>query len=377
VDRLKKINARLDELKRMLDEANDEKSIEEIEREAEALTKERAALIEKMKAESRVRFETARQTEMPSGDNAEERAAEQVRTLMQNRAITIATPDILRVNVQDPSISPLVGLPYSSLVDRLTLTNAIGAETFQKAFMKNYGTASYTNEGQQYPESDPAWDFVTISKAKIAIYTEVSEEFEKLAPSMYLAEIKKNLAIAIKRQLSTEVILGAGTINALTGIVNAPNNVINPATNLPLGAIDENTLDEIVFNYGGPNDFTDGVLILNKLDLLAFSRVRGQQDLRKVYNIDLKNQTIDGVPYILNNALPALSNSNTPQDAVCILYGSLSAYTLAVFSNIEIMKSVDFRFRQGQIAYKASGFFGGNVTQYNGFLRVRKQSSSS
>lgn len=373
MDRLKKINARLDELKRMLDEANDEKSIEEIEREAEALTKERAALIEKMKAESRARFETARQTEMPSGDSAEERAAEQVRTLMQNRAITIAAPDILRVNVQDPSISPLVGLPYSSLVDRLTLTNAIGAETFQKAFMKNYGKAGYTEEGQQYPESDPEWDFVTISKAKIAIYTEVSEEFEKLAPSMYLAEIKKNLAIAIKRQLSTEVILGAGTINALTGIVNAPDNVINSASDLPLTAIGENTLDEIVFNYGGPNDFTDGVLILNKLDLLAFTRVRGQQDLRKVYSIDLKNQTIDGVPYILNNALPALSDENTTSSAVCMLYGSLSAYTLAVFSNLEIMKSVDFRFRQGQIAYKASGFFGGNVTQYNGFLRVRKQ----
>ena len=52
-------------------------------------------------------------------------------------------------------------------------------------------------------------------------------------------------------------------------------------------------------------------------------------------------------------------------------YGPLSNYEVAVFSDIEAKKSTEYKFKQGQTAYKACVFMGGNVVAKNGFIRVK------
>ena len=47
---------------------------------------------------------------------------------------------------------------------------------------------------------------------------------------------------------------------------------------------------------------------------------------------------------------------------------------VAVFSDIDAQKSTEYKFKQGQIAYKASVFMGGNVVARNGFIRVKNPS---
>lgn len=48
-------------------------------------------------------------------------------------------------------------------------------------------------------------------------------------------------------------------------------------------------------------------------------------------------------------------------------YGPLSNYEVAIFSDIDAQKSTEYKFKQGQIAYKACVFMGGNVVAKNGF----------
>jgi HK97 family phage major capsid protein len=139
-------------------------------------------------------------------------------------------------------------------------------------------------------------------------------------------------------------------------------------------AIDETTLDEIIYAFGGDEDVEDGaVLILNKKDLKAFATFRDAEG-EKVYTVvnNGNTGTIDGVPYLINSACKALSAAATASASYCMAYGPLSNYTMAIFSDVDIQRSTDYKFKEGMIAHKGVVFAGGNVTAKNGFLRVKK-----
>src|SRR5690606_23858908 len=110
---------------------------------------------------------------------------------------------------------------------------------------------------------------------------------------------------------------------------------IDPDTDVELAAIDEDTLDEIIFSYGGEEDVEDGaVLILNKADLKAFAQLRDGNG-NKLHAIRANGNTgsIDGVEYIINSACTPLS-TGAPGD-YAMAYGHLSSYGLAIFSDID------------------------------------------
>ena len=69
---------------------------------------------------------------------------------------------------------------------------------------------------------------------------------------------------------------------------------------------------------------------------------------------------------------PALSASATAAGTYCMAYGSLSNYRLVVFSDLDVQRSTDYKFKEGMIAHRAEIYAGGNVVTYNGFIRVKK-----
>jgi len=119
------------------------------------------------------------------------------------------------------------------------------------------------------------------------------------------------------------------------------------------------------------------VLILNKRDLKAFAKLRDKQG-RKVYTIVNHGNTgtIDGVPYVINSACGAVTDTQTKAIVYCMAYGPLSNYEMAIFSDIDARKSLDYKFKQGQIAYRADIFAGGAVAAHNGFIRVKRPASA-
>ena len=204
------------------------------------------------------------------------------------------------------------------------------------------------------------------------LYTEITEELEKLPAINYQAEVIKNINISLRKKISQQIIKGDGTTNNFTGIFSDKADALKDQADLEISAIDENTLDDIVFAYGGDEAIENGAcLIINKNDLRAFAKLRTKEG-RKVHNIDYVNQTIDGIPYVLNGNCSALSDPSTGTGTYCIAYGSLLNYEVPIFSNVEIGKSTDYKFKDGIICYKASVFTGGNVVGYKGFVRVKK-----
>ena len=53
-------------------------------------------------------------------------------------------------------------------------------------------------------------------------------------------------------------------------------------------------------------------------------------------------------------------------------YGSLKNYKVTLFSDVEIQKSTDYKFKQGITSYRASVMAGGNTVKLDGFVRVTK-----
>ena len=301
----------------------------------------------------------------------------------------IATPNVkasLSVEQTAPVVHTAPDLnqtvnPVSALIDLVKAVPLQGGETYERGFVKDYGAdgAGVTAEGATYNDVEPTFGYVTIEKQKVTAYTEEPEEMQKLPNADYDSVIEGSVSKAIRRYLSRQILIGDGSTSKLKGIFFNPSNaserVIDPDTDITsIAAIDDGTLDEIIYSFGGDED-VEGIatLILNKKDLKAFAKLRDKQG-RKVYTIVNNGQTgtIDGVPFIINSACAAVSDSATAAGAYEMAYGPLQNYELAIFSDIDVRRSDDYKFKNGQTAFRASMFAGGSVAAWNGFIRVKK-----
>ena len=301
----------------------------------------------------------------------------------------IATPNVkasLSVTQTAPVVHTAPDLnqtvnPVSALIDMVKAVPLQGGETYERGFVKDYGAdgAGATAESAAYNDVEPSFGYVTIEKQKITAYTEEPEEMQKLPNADYDSVIEGSVSKAIRRYLSRQILIGDGSTSKLKGIfynpTKATERVIDPATDIDtITAIDDGTLDEIIYSFGGDEE-VEGVatLILNKKDLKAFAKLRDKQG-RKVYTIINRGQTgtIDGVPFVINSACAAVSDSATAAGSYEMAYGYLQNYELAIFSDIDVRRSDDYKFKNGQTAFRASMFAGGSVAAWNGFIRVKK-----
>lgn len=317
-----------------------------------------------------------------AGQTIEERAAvsnkemeERGKALIEKRSITVGSSSIILPKYQATDIKGTFN-QVSSLIDGVSHKPLAGGESYSQPYVKDYGEGDYTAEEGTLPEgndSDVKFGYAEISKTKVTAYSEDTEEVEKLPAASYATEVENGVRIALRKKITKEILTGDGSTNHLMGIFKSP--VILAATDIGISAIDNNTLDSIIFGFGGDEDVEDAAtLILNKKDLKAFSQLR-TNDGKKFHTIVAKGNTgtIDGIPYIINSACFAISDSATTAGKYSMAYGPLSNYQLAIFSDVEVKKSTDYKFKEGMICHRGVEMLGGNVIAHNGFVRVKKQ----
>ncbi len=396
---VKQLRARLKELNVQAETASGE-ALDKIVEEAEAIeatladAAARARLAEMAK---KAGDEGEGETGSQSGEGAEAKAKSRGDAIKAGKSVRFASARISRqMKPMDTLTTSQTALPVhtssdvaptfnnvSSLVDRVHVVNLPGGETYQRGFVKDYGSgAAAKAENADYATSEPTFGYVTIKKEKVTAYCEEPEEMVKLPSADYDAVVEDSVVRAIRRYMSRNIIAGDGSTSKFCGIfynpVQAADRVIDPATDIAISVIDDGTLDEIIYSFGGDEDVEDmAVLILNKADLKAFAKLRDKQG-RKIYTIvnNGNTGTIDGVPYVINSAVSALGAVGTSVGDYVMAYGPLSNYEMAVFSDIDARKSTEYKFKAGQIAYRADIYAGGSVAAWNGFLRVKKAAAS-
>ncbi|MEN6460813.1 MAG: phage major capsid protein [Syntrophomonas sp.] len=298
------------------------------------------------------------------------------------RAITIGVNNLVVPTISSNTLNDTFN-QVSNVVDLVNGVPLNGGESYKKGFIVGYGEGGYTDETADYTDADPVTDYVNIGKAKITAYTELSDEAQKLPNVMYQEMAMQAIQIALRKKISKQILIGPGGANSLVGIFNAPVNVIPPASDIEITEIDADTLDKIVFGYGGDEDVSGGAyLILNKNDLAAFAAVRDANGLKKLYKITLdvngntgtiSSEDSFSVPFIINSACSALSSAGTVAGTYCMAYGKIKNYEMPMFSPVTVEESRDFKFKSGQTCYRGSVWAGGNVAAYKGFVRVKKK----
>lgn len=366
--RLNEIEARKAELRKEIDSA-DEKRLAEIKEETEKLMAEEQEIRAKMELTGKL----GKPEQKPEARSIETEAEKRGRALKEQRSVTIATTGIVLPEYQASDIKPTFN-EVSSLVDGIGKKFLKGGESFKQPYLKGYGTADYTTEGGNPATAEPTFGYAEITKTKIAAYAEDTEELLKLPAADYGNEVVKGISIAIRKKLNREILFGDGSAGHFVGIFDDGATAIDASTDISISEITADTLDEIIYSYGGDENVEDvAVLILNKQDLKAFAMARDASG-RKAYEIVSKGNygTINGVPYIINSNCGAISDDDTSVGAYCMAYGPLSNYTMAIFSDLEVARSTDYKFKEGMVAHRGVIFAGGNVTAKNGFLRVKK-----
>lgn len=306
-------------------------------------------------------------------DEIKQLASERGRELKKNNVVTVSSGTIVTPAHTADDIRPTFN-EVSGLIDRVTHKMLVGGESFKQPYVKGYGEGNYSTEGTDYNDAEVEFDYAEINKSKITAYAEDTEELKKLPDADYDFEVQNGVRIASRKTITRQILIGGGATNQLVGIFSANASAINAATDIEFAAIDNATLDDIIFSFGGDEDVEDAaVLVLNKKDLKAFSQLR-TNDGKKFHDIKTNGNTgtIDGIPFIINSACKAVSDAATQVGDYAMAYGPLSNYMLTIFSETEIKRSEDYKFKQGIIAHKASTFLGGNVVSANGFLRIKK-----
>lgn len=376
---IEEIKTRLQEIVDALEDEKSEVDTEALEEEARGLQKKLKGM-EKMEERKKLAEDInnglveARKVE--TDNDAEVRKAEVVdyekraNDLRENRSITVSSGDLLTPKHQGKNINDKF-TEVSTLIDEMNTETLNGGESYQEAYVKSYGTGGQTDESGNYVDAEPEFGYADINKVKVTAYAETTEEAEKLPAQDYVEKVNDNMKIALKKKMIEYALNGSGT-KSFMGIFKN-NKEITGDTDVIISEINNTTLDEIIFAYGGSEAVEDdAVLILSKEDLKAFSKVRSE-DGKKFYDIDVKNKTIDKIPYIIcSQCHPVSKTDDTAGNYNCMVYGSLKNYKVTLFSDVDIQKSTDFKFKQGITSYRASVMAGGNTIKLDGFVRVKK-----
>jgi HK97 family phage major capsid protein len=388
MNRLKEIEARKQEIRVLLDGGKEvdldalETELRELDVEKQQiekrqrLMKEAGEINQGTTVESRTLETFSSEPEQPEVKVVE--SEKRGKALRENRAVTVGSATIVLPNHQASDIRPTFN-EVSTLIDGVSTKVLIGGESYQQPYVAGYGTGDYTAEGLDYTTAEATFGYAEITKAKVTAYAEDTEELQKLPAADYDGEVMKGITVATRKRLSREILVGTGATNRLAGIFSTAATAIDVATDLQIDAVNSGTLDEIVFSYGGDEDVEDAaVLILNKKDLKAFVKLRDANGNRihKVVTNGNKG-TIDGIPFIINSACKPIDNGGAPAAAgeYAMAYGPLSNYQFTIFSEMDVQRSTDFKFKQGMIAHKGVVFAGGNVVSKNGFVRVKRKTA--
>lgn len=275
----------------------------------------------------------------------------------------------------------------SGIVDMVHVVDADGMGEDSVAYEVSGGQTAATkkDDGTASAATEPTLKIAKITPTLVTTLSYVSRNIQRTTPLNYQSRVSDSALNALRKKTGGLIVTGnpAAAIPEPTGILKAA--AIQDGSDLEIDKIDHTTLRKIALNYGGAaNVEGGGVLLLNKVDLIAFGDVRGTNEKKAVYEIEFgENSTTTGtikdgglsVKFCIVDDLPALTESKTTASTYCMAYGKPLAYQLDLFGPYTVEVSRDYKFAEGLLAVMGEAMIGGNVISENGFIRIKKKAA--
>ena len=250
----------------------------------------------------------------------------------------------------------------SSLIDQVNAVSLAGMSSWEEPYVVSDMEAQH---GKIVDVAGTTFAKAKLSAHEVSVTSFVDRNIGRLSPADYAAKVQTMALRALRRKINNLIVNGDGQAAPdIFGLLNAKNTDGNPifAALADVKAIDENTLNSLVFGYGGDEMIGGNArLLLTRKSLQAFGALRGANEKQRLYKItrDANNPNIgtieDGgliVPYTLTAAMGDKA----------LAYGDPLNYMLALFGEyvIRVDESVKAVERMHTILGDIS--VGGNLT---------------
>ena len=151
--RRKEIEARLNEIRSLVETESDVAKLEALDQECNTLQEERTVIDRKMSIATKVDIKPiVLDTRTDVNKETLELRGKQLR---ENRVIQVSSSEVLVPEHVAGGLAPVPYAQVSSLVDTVNVVNLTGGETYKQSFVKSNGIAGTTLEGAAATETEP------------------------------------------------------------------------------------------------------------------------------------------------------------------------------------------------------------------------------
>lgn len=262
----------------------------------------------------------------------------------------------------------------SSLIDQVNAVSLPGLSSWEEPYVVSDMAANdgnpATNAGTARPATDPTFAKAKLIAHEASVTSFVDRNISILSPADYAARVQTMALRALRRKVNALIANGDGQSSPeVFGVWNAKNTAGAAifAALSDVTKIDENTLNSLVFGYGGDEMVGGNArLLLTKTNLKAFGALRGTNEKQRLYKItrDTANPNTgtieDGgmiVPYTICSAIGDTR----------LAYGDPVNYMLALFGDYTIRVDESVKAVERMVAILGDVMVGGNLTVDKGF----------
>lgn len=303
-----------------------------------------------------------------------------------NKSITLGTGTLVQPTGAGANIRDSLETGVSSIVDQVQVQDLTGMGSLLEPYVITETDAKggkvTTNAGTARTASaDPTFGVAKIAPYELNVTNYVDRNISRLSPANYYQKIFGMAMRAMRRELAKLIVNGDGQATPdMYGMKNAKNVAGSDIfATAELSAIDENTLDELFYAYGGDEEIAGNArLFLNKADLKALGKIRGTADKTRVFKVhpDAGNPNTgmieDGgnfIPYTIVSALTAFSGSTAGAAAIqTMLYGSPMNYILGLFGGYSIRVDESVKAVERMYTILGDAMVGGNLCVHHGMV---------
>lgn len=295
--------------------------------------------------------------------------------MRQHNSTTVATGTIVAPVGAGSDIRDGFAGQVSGLIDQVRAVNLEGMTSYEEPYvvsdMAAQGAKTTTAAGTARTASDPTFAKAVIKPYECSVTSYVDRNLSRINPADYAAKIQSMALRALRRKINELIVKGDGQSTMdMYGITNAKNAAGTAiyATAALGTAISADTLDQLVFGYGGDEEVGGAArLLLTKANLKAIGALRGTNEKRRLYKItpDVGNPNTgvieDGgliIPYTIVSKLGDTT----------LAYGDPSNYELGLFGDYVIRVDESVKAIERMHTVLGDVMVGGNLVVDKGFV---------
>ena len=324
----------------------------------------------------------ARALEKPEDpQEAKDKVAERVNALRNKQPITLSTVEMLRgirnaTLVSSPITEPIGGgtdihdIPgskASSIIDRVQTINLQGLRGWEEPYIAAEAAAQAgavnTLAGTARTQTNPTFAVAQIKPYEVNVTHAVDRNISNLSNADYYGKVFSLAMTAMRRKVANLIVLGDGQntpdmFGMTTGKNKAGTAIYATKT---LSALDENTLDELYYEYGTDEAVGEnGTLIVSKARLKLLGMIRNSNKER-VFKVNHATGMIeDG-----GNAIPFIESVDAGSN---LIFGDPQNYLLGLFGDMTVRIDESVYADKRLIAILGDAIVGGNIVAHHGFV---------